>query len=118
MRINEIANTTGSTPEPQQLMGLVSFLAGRADDRSGQRQIAQNAFIELASNLGIVIAKNQLADIVGQPPLSNILEPLAPNSNDPILFKGNDTPADVKMPVNKAQDIVASAAKRAAAKRN
>jgi len=118
MRINEIANTTGSTPEPQQLMGLVSFLAGRADDRSGQRQIDQNAFIELASNLGIVIAKNQLADIVGQPPLSNILEPLAPNSNDPILFKGNDTPADVKMPVNKAQDIVASAAKRAAAKRN
>jgi len=93
-------------------------LAGRADDRSGQRQIDQNAFIELASNLGIVIAKNQLADIVGQPPLSNILEPLAPNSNDPILFKGNDTPADVKMPVNKAQDIVASAAKRAAAKRN
>jgi len=118
MRINEIANTTGSTPEPQQLMGLVSFLAGRADDRSGQRQIDQNAFIELASNLGIVIAKNQLADIVGQPPLSNILEPLAPNSNDPILFKGNDTPTDVKMPVNKAQDIVASAAKRAAAKRN
>jgi len=34
------------------------------------------------------------------------------------LFKGNDTPTDVKMPVNKAQDIVASAAKRAAAKRN
>jgi len=118
MRINEIANTTGSTPEPQQFMGLVSFLAGRADDRSGQRQIDQNAFIELASNLGIVIAKNQLADIVGQPPLSNLLEPLAPNSNDPILFKGNDTPTDVKMPVNKAQDIVASAAKRAAAKRN
>ena len=65
-----------------------------------------------------MIAKNQLADIVGQPPLSNILEPLEPNSNDPIMFKGNDTPADVKMPVNKAQDIVASAASRAAAKRN
>jgi hypothetical protein len=113
MRIDEIANTTGSTPEPQQLMGLVSFLAGRAEDRGAQKQIDQNAFIELAGNLGIVIAKNQLADLVGQPPLSNILEPLAPNSNDPIMFKGEDTPADVKMPVNKAQNIVASAAKSA-----
>jgi len=113
MRINEVANTTGTTPQPQQLMGLVSFLAGRAEDRAGQKQIDQSAFIELARGLGIVIAPNQLADIVGQPPLSNILEPLAPDSQDPILFKGSDQPADVAMPVNKAQDIVAAAAKSA-----
>jgi hypothetical protein len=113
MRINEVANTTGSTPEPQKLMGLVSFLAGRADDQSAQKQIDQRAFIELAQSLGITIAPNQLADLVGQPPLSNILEPLAPDSQDPIMFKGADAPADVAMPVNKAQDIVASAAKSA-----
>jgi hypothetical protein len=113
MRINEVANTTGSTPEPEKLMGLVSFLAGRANDQGAQKQIDQRAFIELARGLGITIAPNQLADIVGQPPLSNVLEPLAPDSQDPILFKGADQPADVAMPVNKAQDIVASAAKSA-----
>jgi len=113
MRINEVANTTGSTPEPEKLMGLVSFLAGRANDRSAQKQIDQKAFIELASNLGITIAPNQLADIVGQPPLSNLLEPLAPDSTDPIVFKGGEAPAPATMPVNQAQNIVAAAAKSA-----
>ena len=113
MRIDEVANTTGTTPEPEKLMGLVTFLAGRSSDTGAQKQIDQRAFIELARGLGITIAPNQLADIVGQPPLSNVLEPLAPDSQDPILFKGADKPADIKMPVNKAQDIVASAAKSA-----
>ena len=113
MRIDEVANTTGTTPQPQQLMGLVTFLAGRSEDRCAQKQIDQRAFIELARGLGITIAPNQLADIVGQPPLSNILEPLAPDSQDPIVFKGGEQPAAPDMPVNKAQDIVASAAKSA-----
>jgi hypothetical protein len=113
MRINEVANASGSTPEPDKLMGLVSFLAGRAKDQNAQKQIDQQAFIDLARGLGIIIAPNQLADLVGQPPLSNLLEPLAPDSKDPIVFKGGEKPADVKMPVNKAQDIVASAAKSA-----
>jgi len=113
MRIDDVANTTGATPEPQKLMGLVSFLAGRSEDRSAQKQIDQRAFIELARGLGIVIAPNQLADLVGQPPLSNILEPLAPDSQDPIVFKGGEQPAAPSMPVNKAQNIVAAAAKSA-----
>ena len=117
MRINEVANTTGSTPEPEKLMGLVSFLSGRANDQSAQKQIDQKAFIELAGSLGITIAPNQLADIVGQPPLSNVLEPLAPDSpQDPIVFKGSEAPGPVKMPVNQAQNIVAAAAKSAAKK--
>ena len=114
MRINEVANTTGSTPEPEKLMGLVSFLAGRSADTGAQKQIDQKAFIELARSLDITIAPNQLADIVGQPPLSNVLEPLAPDSpQDPIVFKGGEDPAPAKMPVNQAQNIVAAAAKSA-----
>jgi hypothetical protein len=114
MRLREFAEYNGSTPEPAQLMGLVSFLNGRANDTAGKKQIDQNAFIELARNLGIILTKNSLPELVGQPPLSNILEPLAPDSNDPIVFKGAETPAAIKMPVNKAQNIVAAAAKSAA----
>lgn len=113
MRINEVANTTGTTPEPQALMGLVSFLAGRSGDTDAKKQIDQRAFVELARGLGITIAPNQLADFVGQPPLSNILEPLAPDSQDPIVFKGGEQPAAPDMSVNRAQNIVASAAKSA-----
>jgi hypothetical protein len=112
MRIDEVANAA-ATPDPKQLMGLVTFLAGRATDQGAKKQIDQQAFIEAANGLGITISPDKLPDIVGQPPLSNFLEPLKPNSSDPIVFKGGEKPADVAMPVNKAQDIVASAAKSA-----
>jgi hypothetical protein len=58
MRLREFAEYNGSTPEPAQLMGLVSFLNGRANDTAGKKQIDQNAFIELARNLGIILTKN------------------------------------------------------------
>jgi hypothetical protein len=113
MLIYEVDDSTGSTPNPKELMGLVTFLAGRAEDQGAKKQIDQGAFIEAARGLGINIAPNKLPEIIGQPPLSNFLEPLKPNSQDPIVYKGGEKPADTTMPVNKAQDIVASAAKSA-----
>jgi hypothetical protein len=38
---------------------------------------------------------------------------LAPDSQDPIVFKGGEAPTPPKMPVNQAQNIVAAAAKSA-----
>lgn len=102
------------TPKPDQLMGLVSFLAGRAKDTGSQKQISQQAFISLAQSLDINVTDQNIAELVGQPPLSNLLEPLAPDSpQDPIVFKGGEAPAPATMPVNKAQNIVAAAAKSA-----
>jgi hypothetical protein len=116
MRICEVADLSEFTPKPDQLMGLVSFLKGRADDTGGQQQISQQAFINLAQSLDINVNEQNISELVGQPPLSNLLEPLAPNSNDPIVFKGGETVNPGTMPVNKAQDIVAAAAKKAAKK--
>jgi hypothetical protein len=61
--------------------------------------------------LDINITPQNLADVVSQEPLSNLLEPMDPNTGV-LMFKGAGQP-DVAMPVNKAQDIVASAAKSA-----
>lgn len=104
-----------NTPSPEKLMGLVQFLAGRADDSQAQKEISQDAFVKLAQSLGINVSKANLADLTIQLPLSNVLEPLQPNSNNPIVYKGGE-PNSTEMPVNKAQDIVANAAKSAAKK--
>ncbi len=102
------------TPDPAQLSGLVQFLNGRANDTNAKKEISQDAFLKLAQDLDINITPQNLADVVNQPPLSNLLEPMDPNTGV-LVFKGAGEP-NVSMPVNKAQDIVAAAAKKAASK--
>ena len=114
MKIFEVEDLSGPTPSPDQLLGLVEFLAGRAEDQAGRKQISQATFISLAQSLGINITPDNLGQIIDQEPLSNVLEPLDPNSGE-ITFKGAEI-APGGMPVNKAQDIVAAAAKKAASK--
>ena len=111
MKIFEVAGDS-STPSPDQLLGLVQFLAGRADDTSAPKQISVDAFGNLAQSLDINVNRNNIEEIVGQPPLSGVLEPFDPNTNQ-IVFKGAEQSGPAQMPVNKAQDIVAAAAKSA-----
>jgi len=108
----KIREAIGTTPDPEVLTGLVSFLNGRAEDTNAAKEISQDAFLKLANNLDIGITKQNLADLINKEPLSNVLEPLTPGTNDPIRFKGAGE-INVAMPVNKAQDIVAKAAKSA-----
>jgi hypothetical protein len=108
MRIDEVAS---STTDSSALTGLVSFLNGRANDTNAQKQISQAAFISLAQSLDINVNAQNLGSLIDQPPLSNLLEPLDPNSGV-VTFKGAET-GPTAMPVDRAQDIVAAAAKSA-----
>jgi len=112
MRIFEVDALAGATPGSDQLLGLVQFLAGRANNTNGQKKISKSAFISLAQDLDINITAANLDEIVGQPPLSGVLEPIDPNLPD-ITFKGEGPEGPTEMPVNKAQDIVANAARSA-----
>lgn len=112
MRLVEFARADASTPKPDELLGLVQFLAGRVDDTNAKKTISKNAFVSLAQSLDINVNLDNVEQIVGQPPLSSVLEPLKPGS-DEIFFKGAGQSEPVAMPVNKAQDIVAAAAKSA-----
>ena len=117
MKIFEVDTSIGPPapiPNPEQLAGLVQFLAGRATDENAKKEISQDAFLKLAQDLEIDINPQNLADVVSQPPLNNLLEPMVPNTGI-LTFKGAGEP-NVAMPVNKAQDIVAAAAKSAAKK--
>jgi hypothetical protein len=91
----------------------VSFLSGRARDQAARKQISLDAFVDLAKSLGISVTRADLPALVNLPPLSNVLEPIEPGATT-VNFKiagEESTPAE--MPVDKAQDIVASAAKSA-----
>ena len=110
MRINEVAADQPGA-DPNQLVGLVQFLSGRATDTDAQKQISQDAFIKLAQSLGVNITHQNLGDIISQPPLNGVLEPLDPSSNM-ISFKGADI-GPAKMSVPQAQQVVNKMAKSA-----
>lgn len=110
MRITEVAADLPGA-DPNKLLGLVNFLAGRATNSNAQKQISQTAFIELAQSLGINITEQNIAQIVGSPPLDGVLEPVDANSGM-ITFKGADIgPANMSAP--QAQQVVAKSAKTA-----
>jgi hypothetical protein len=111
MRIDEVES--GNSLDPNKLMGLVNFLSGRADDQNAQKQISTDAFISAARSLGFPVSQKNIVSIVSQPPLDSVLEPMDPQNPTIIKYKGAAPEGPTEMPVNKAQDIVASAAKSA-----
>ena len=113
MRIDEVESP--NSLDPSKLMGLVNFLAGRAEDENAQKQISTDAFIAAARDLGFPINQRNVVSVVSQAPLDSVLEPMDPQNPTVIKFKGAET-GPTEMPVNKAQDIVAAAAKSAAGK--
>ena len=110
MRIFEVED-----PNSQKLMALSQFLSGRSDDESARKQISQQAFIDLAKSLGVNVTTENLGELIGQPPLSNILDPLDPQSGV-VSFKGN-TEAATGMSVDQARAVVDSNAKAALKRR-
>lgn len=110
MLIREVAD-----PNTQKLAALSQFLLGRSEDESATKQISQQAFIDLAKSLGVNVNSANLGDLISQEPLSNILEPLEPNSGV-VRFKGN-TEAETGMSVDQARAVVDSNAKAALKRR-
>ena len=110
MRIDEV-DLPSSAADPNKLVGLVNFLAGRAEDTNAQKQISQDTFIQLAQSLGIDVTPATLGGFIAQPPLNGVLEPLDPQSNM-IAFKGADI-GPAKMSVPQAQQVVSKMAKSA-----
>ena len=110
MRLFEFADSNS-----QKLMALSQFLSGRSEDESAQKQISQQAFIDLAKSLGVNVTSENLGELIGQPPLSNVLDPLDPQSGV-VSFKGN-TEAATGMSVDQAQAVVNSNAKAALKRR-
>lgn len=113
MRIFEVADVTSA--DPKKLLALTTFLSARAEDENARKEISQTAFIDLARSLGVNLTPDLLGELISQPPLSNVLEPLDPNSGV-VRFKGN-TEATTGMTVDQARAVVDSNAKAALKRR-
>jgi hypothetical protein len=105
MRIREVAGDA----DVNKLAAVSQFLLGRAEDTDAARTISTDAFIRLASNMGISITPDRLMDLIQQPPLNNII---ANVEGDTITFKGADV-VPATMTVDQARKTVDSMAKRA-----
>ena len=99
------------TPDSQKLLALTKFLSGRADNTTAKKEISQASFVDLAQSLGVSINPESLGELISQEPLSNVLEPMEPNSGV-VRFKGN-TEAETGMSVDQARAVVDSNAKAA-----
>lgn len=110
MLIREVAEL-----DTQKLAALSQFLLGRSNDESAKKQISQQAFVDLAKSLGVNVTPDSLGELISKEPLSNILEPLEPNSGV-VRFKG-DTEAATGMSVDQARAVVDSNAKAALKRR-
>ena len=110
MLIREVADHN-----TQRLAALSQFLLGRSKDETAKKQISQAAFVDLAKSLGVNVTVDNLGELISQEPLSNILEPLDPNSGI-VQFKG-DTEATTGMSVDQARAVVDSNAKAAMKRR-
>ena len=116
MLIREFAmDKPGNDKDAETLAAVSTLLAGRAEDENAQKQISTDAFIAAARDLGFPINQRNVVSVVSQSPLDSVLEPMDPQNPTVIKFKGAET-GPTEMPVNKAQDIVAAAAKNAAGK--
>jgi hypothetical protein len=110
MLILEVTNI-----DTRKLAALSQFLLGRSEDESARKQISQDAFIQAAKSLGVNVTQDNLADLISQEPLKNILEPLEPNSGV-VRFKG-DTEITTGMSVDQARAVVDANAKQAMKRR-
>lgn len=99
-------------PGMDKLVALVQVLSGRSEDTGARKEISVPAFLNMAQSMGIAIHKDDLNTMLSQPPLSNVFEPMVPNSGM-LQFKGAEV-ADVGMAPDQAQEIVAKNAKAAA----
>ena len=114
MKINEVAN-----PTVTKVFALADFLAHRAKDTGASPDYSVSAFINMAQNLGADITVNQLQQMAGEPPLNAVINPMEPNATTLTFKSGDESESDpVSMPVDRAQDIVAKAAKSAMKRAN
>lgn len=92
-----------------ELAALSQFLLARADDTGTKKTISVPAFLKLSKDMGISMTRDQLINMIQQPPLNGIIANI---EGDEIIFKGSEQPTDT-MTVDQAQATVDRMAKRA-----
>ncbi len=107
MKINEV---TAPSTSIAKLTALAQFVSERSKETNAEIGISIDAFIELAHGMGVSMARDDLYDLVEQPPLNNLIKDI---SKGKVIFQGQDSEQAEEMPADEAEKIVSKMAKRA-----
>jgi hypothetical protein len=107
MKVTEVTGTNNSIVK---LTALAQFVSERSKEADAEIGISMDAFVELAHDMGVSVTRNDMYDLVKQPPLSNLVKDITDNK---ITFQGQTSSQATKMPVDQAEKIVSKMAKRA-----
>ena len=95
-----------------RVLALAQFLLGRATDTSAVKKIHTDAFLKMATHMGIPLTRDQLINLADRPPLNQIIDNI---ENDVVVFKGADGAAtQTQKTQTQQQNTVAQMARRAA----
>lgn len=97
----------------EQVAAISQLIADRTKDENSPSKLNTDAFISIINKMGLPMTKETLFDLVEKGSLSSIIKDV---NQDEINFKGQGDIDPGKMSVDKAKDIVANMAKRAAKK--
>jgi len=94
-----------------ELASLIQYLIGKSDELKTKPQIKTDTFINMARQAGVNVSLGNLQALSTQTPLKNMITNI---NQDTIEF---GIANDLKMPVDKARDVVKKMAKRSLSKR-
>jgi len=107
MKVTEVTGTNNSIVK---LTALAQFVSERSKEADAEIGISMDAFVELAHDMGVSVTRNDMYDLVKQPPLNNLVKDITDNK---ITFQGQTSSQATEMPVDQAEKIVSKMAKRA-----
>ena len=97
----------------EQIAAISQLIADRTEDENSPSKLSTEAFVHIINRMGLPMTKETLMDLVEQGQLSSIIKDV---NLDEIQFKGQQDVDPHQMSVDKAKDVVANMAKRAAKK--
>lgn len=105
--------TEEESAQEEQIAAISQLIADRTEDENSPSKLSTEAFVGLINKMGLPMTKQTLMDLVEKGQLKSIIKDV---NQDEVQFKGQQDVDPTEMTVDKAKDVVAGMAKRAAKK--
>ena len=102
-----------SDAKSEQVAAISQLIADRTEDENSPSKLSTEAFVGLINKMGLPMTQQTLMDLVEKGNLQSIIKDV---NQDEVQFKGQQDVDPGAMSVDKAKDVVANMAKRAAKK--
>jgi hypothetical protein len=105
--------TEDEVENEEQIAAISQLIADRTEDENSPSKLSTDAFISLINKMGIPMSRETLMDLAEKGNLGSVIKDV---NMDEVQFKGQQDIDPTEMSVDKAKDVVANMARRAAKK--